>query len=173
MSPPLPRPELPGDPARRLVAALAGSGWTLATGESLTAGLVTDGIARVPGASMVLRGGVTAYQVAVKESVLGVGRELIAQEGVVSGEVALALARGARRLLGADLGIGTTGVAGPGPADDRPAGTVVVAVVLDGVACVRRWALAGSRARVREAAAGLAIGLAAGVVLQASGRRVP
>lgn len=152
------------DAATRLVAALVGSGRTLATGESLTAGLVTDALARVPGASVVLRGGVTAYWVEAKTSLLGVPLETIERCGVVSSEVAVAMARGAARAFGAEVGVGTTGVAGPGAADGHPAGTAFVAVTCDGVARVRQVHLAGPRACLRRGVVGVAVALALEVV---------
>lgn len=154
-----------GDPAARLVAAMLREGRTLGVAESLTAGLVTDAVVRVPGSSSVLRGGVTAYQVRVKEALLGVSAQTISRDGVVSASVALAMARGVRDLVRADVGIGTTGVAGPGPDGEVPAGVLVVAVVTPERAAVREWRLAGTREAVRHAAAGLAVALATHAVV--------
>lgn len=113
--------------AQYIVAELRNRNWTIATGESLTAGLVASAIAEVPGCSDVLRGGVVAYQVDVKESVLGVSERAIAQ-GVVSEQVALELAHGAARALGARVGVGTTGAAGPDAHDGTAPGTAWVGV---------------------------------------------
>lgn len=149
---------------RVLLERLRGLGWTLAAAESLTAGLVTAAVGSVPGASRVLRGGVVAYAVELKVSLLGVPAELVARHGVVSEAVALAMARGARTRLGADVALATTGVAGPGPADGVAAGTVCLAAVSPiGTAC-RTWRLAGSRRAVREASAALALGLGLAVL---------
>jgi nicotinamide-nucleotide amidase len=131
-----------------LVAGLAERGWTLATGESLTAGLVAATIAEVPGCSAVLRGGVVAYQADVKETVLGVPPDAIAA-GLVSEAVAVALARGAMRTLQADVGIGTTGVAGPQPHDGAPVGSVWVAVATSDSVVTEHLSLVGDRAAIR------------------------
>lgn len=140
-------------PAARLVAALAARGLTLAVAESLTGGLVSASIVDVPGASRVLRGAVVAYATDVKHTVLGVPAERLARTGPVDVDVAIAMAEGARTLLGCDVGLATTGVAGPGPADGWPAGTVVVAVAVTGRAAVTRSLhLDGDRDRVRAGA---------------------
>lgn len=148
--------EVQGDgfDAVALVAALAARGTTVACAESLTAGLVAARLADVPGVSAVLRGGVVAYATDAKASVLGVDADLLARRGPVDEDVALSMAAGAARLLGADVGVATTGVAGPGPCDGLAAGTVVVAVsgpVGSGGCLVRRLHLEGDRARVRTA----------------------
>lgn len=113
--------------SERIVGELRARSWTIATGESLTAGLVASELAEVAGCSDVLRGGVIAYQVDVKETVLGVSEGAISQ-GVVSEQVALELAQGAARTLGARVGVGTTGAAGPTGHDHAPAGSAWVAV---------------------------------------------
>lgn len=138
--------------AREVVARAAASGTTLATAESLTAGLVASTLASVPGVSAVLRGGVVSYADAVKAHLLGVDPGVLADLGAVSAPVAVAMAEGARTALGADLAVSTTGVAGPGPADGVPAGRVFVAVAgPDGPTEVVRLDLVGDRAQVRAA----------------------
>jgi nicotinamide-nucleotide amidase len=134
--------------AADVLAALGRRGWTVATGESLTAGLVAAALADVPGASATLRGGVIAYQVPVKARLLAVTDDDLAH-GVVSGQVARAMARGAADALGADVGIGTTGVAGPEPHDGEPVGSVWIAVTSPSGTAVRHLDLAGSRAAIR------------------------
>ncbi|MCL4465079.1 MAG: CinA family protein [Chloroflexi bacterium] len=112
-----------------LVDQLAARGLTLAVAESCTGGLLGDTVTNVPGSSRVFLGGVLAYADQVKQNVLGVPREALAQHGAVSAQVALAMARGARRALGADLAVATTGVAGPsGGTPAKPVGLVYVAV---------------------------------------------
>jgi PncC family amidohydrolase len=104
-------------------------GLTLATAESCTGGLVAHYITMVPGASDYYLGGVVSYANSVKEHVLGVPSEVLAHEGAVSPECAVAMARGVRRLTGADIAISTTGVAGPaGGSPDKPVGLVYIAV---------------------------------------------
>ena len=140
--------------AAALVRALAERALTVATAESLTAGLVCARLADVPGASAVLRGGVAAYATDVKSGVLGVDAALLAAGGAVQVEVAVAMARGAARLLSASCAVATTGVAGPAEQDGRPVGTVLVAVADAGAgeALVREHRFAGDRAAVRAAA---------------------
>lgn len=118
----------PATTAARVVGLLREAGQTVAAAESLTGGLVTAALTDVPGSSAVLAGGVVAYTPEAKVNVLGVPAEVVAWHGVVSWECAEAMAVGARELLGADWGLSTTGVAGPGPSDGHPAGTVHVAV---------------------------------------------
>lgn len=132
----------------RVVNRLAARGLTVATGESVTAGLVAATLAEVPGCSTVLRGGIVAYQADVKADLLGVPPEALA-EGLVSAAVALAMARGAAAATDAQVGIGTTGVAGPDPHDGEPVGSVWIAVVAPGVEQARHLGLAGDRADIR------------------------
>lgn len=131
------------------VAALASRGLTVATAESLTAGLVAATLADVPGASAVLRGGIVAYDRAVKADVVQVPEAALAQ-GLVSEAVAVALAQGARTVLGADVGIGTTGVAGPEPHDGAPVGSVWIAVAGPARDRARHLQLTGDRAAIRR-----------------------
>jgi len=156
--------------AERLVAALRAGGLTLGVAESLTGGAVSAAVVAVPGASSVLRGSVTAYDVEVKSDVLGVGPDVIAAHGVVSAPVAIAMARGAARVLQSDVAVATTGVAGPGPSDGVAAGRVVVAAVSGDVVAVRRVLLGGGRAPVRAASVDLALGLALEVVDEVAAR---
>jgi nicotinamide-nucleotide amidase len=139
-------------------ALLAERGQTVATAESCTGGLLAKRITDVPGASRVFPGGVIAYSAEVKTALLGVPAELIAKHGVVSREVALAMAEGARLRLGADYGLGTTGVAGPGAdADGNPEGTVFVALSAEGVSEVLELNLTHERERIRGGAAAYAL----------------
>jgi nicotinamide-nucleotide amidase len=134
-----------------VLEVLAGRGQTLAVAESLTGGLVAGVLTSVPGASRVFRGSVTAYATELKRDVLGVDGSLLDARGAVDAEVARQMARGVRRVLGADWGVATTGVAGPDPQDGQSVGTVYVAVQgPDGVERTRRLALDGDRARIRE-----------------------
>lgn len=137
-------------PERVLDAARA-RGLTIACAESLTGGLLCSSLVSVPGASDVVRGGVIAYTAEIKTSVLGVPAELITERGVVSNEVAVAMAEGARRVFGADVGVATTGVAGPEAHGGRPPGTVWIAVVAPQQTTSRGLAHAGSRENVRRA----------------------
>lgn len=115
------------DDASAVVAACIARGLTLGTAESLTAGLVAATIAEIPGCSAVLRGSVVAYHADLKHDLLGVSDEDL-DRGVVTREVAIAMARGAARVLRADIGVGTTGVAGPDSHDGQPPGSAWIAV---------------------------------------------
>lgn len=107
---------------------LAERGLTVAMGESCTGGALAARLTRVPGASRYVLGGVLAYCNSVKENQLGVPEADLAEHGAVSEPVALAMARGARELTGADIGLATTGVAGPtGGTPEKPVGTVWIA----------------------------------------------
>jgi PncC family amidohydrolase len=114
--------------------------------ESLTGGALADLLSSTPGASATFRGGVVSYATEVKRSLLGV-----TAERVVSGECAEQMATGARRLLGADWAVSTTGVAGPTAQDGQPVGTVFLAVAGAGGTSVRRLALEGDRPTIRAA----------------------
>jgi nicotinamide-nucleotide amidase len=126
--------------------ALLARGLTLAVAESLTGGLVAARLVDVPGASNWFRGGVVSYATDVKFSVLGV------PEGpVVTSEAAAAMATGVRDLLGADVGLGVTGVAGPESAEGHAPGTVFLgAVVGDDAPVTAQVTLPGDRVRVRQ-----------------------
>lgn len=150
--------------ALALVDRLVAGRLSLAAAESLTGGLVSAALSEVPGSSRVLRGGVVAYATDVKASVLGVDRALLAAGGPVQAEVARQLALGAARLLEARCAVSTTGVAGPGPADGHPAGTVFVAASLDQHVVVRPLRLAGTRSLVRAAATGAVLALLASLL---------
>jgi nicotinamide-nucleotide amidase len=138
-------------PAAQVLAALGARGETLAVAESLTGGLVAAELTGVPGASKVFRGSVTAYATELKRDVLGVAADLLRERGAVDAEVARQMAAGVRRVLGADWGISTTGVAGPDPQDGQPVGTVFVAVAgPDGNRNVAALRLNGSRSDIRR-----------------------
>lgn len=150
--------------AARVLDLLRAEGRTLAVAESLTGGLLADAFVRVPGASAVLVGSVVAYATPLKHSVLGVDAALLRAEGPVHPEVAKAMADGVRRALAvdgrdADVGVATTGVAGPDPQGGRRPGTVYVAVAIGDRVLVQQAQLPGDRAAVRGAAVQAAIDL--------------
>ncbi len=138
---------------------LVGRGETLAVAESLTGGLVAAELTAVPGASRVFRGSVTAYATELKRDVLGVDGGLLAERGAVDPSVAEAMASGIRRLLGADWGLATTGVAGPDPQDGKAVGTVHVAASGPAGVSVVTLALDGDRAAIRAATVTAAVEL--------------
>ena len=137
--------------AARLVPLLLQRGLTVGTAESLTGGLVCAALTAVPGASAVVRGGVVAYASEVKASVVGVDRDLLEREGAVRGPVAAQLAEGVRAVLGCDVGLSTTGVAGPDPADGQAVGTVFVGAAGPWGILVEELALTGDREEIRAA----------------------
>lgn len=141
-----------------LIAALASRGETVATCESLTAGLLAARIADVTGASAVLRGGLVTYATDLKVALAGLDQGLV-DGGVVTEAVAAAMAEGARRRCSADWALATTGVAGPGPCDGVPAGTAWVA--LAGPRPATRMVTMGDigRAEVREGVVEAALAL--------------
>jgi nicotinamide-nucleotide amidase len=139
------------DPARRAVAAAVARSLTLATAESLTAGMVAARLAEVPGASAVLRGGVVSYHNEVKAGLLGVDPALLASKGSVDAEVARQMAEGARRACGADIGVATTGVAGPDPHDGQPVGTVYIGYATAVASGADLMRLEGDREQIRRA----------------------
>ncbi len=145
--------------ASGVIDALRERGWRIGTAESLTGGLVCAALTDVPGASAVVRGGVVAYATEVKATVLGVDRHLLADRGAVDADVAAALADGACRLLECEVGVGTTGVAGPEPADGQPVGTVFVAVRTPHGIVVESLALTGDRRTIRAASVDSALSL--------------
>jgi nicotinamide-nucleotide amidase len=159
-----PRPETSdaGEAARlapQLLAAALRARLTVAVAESLTGGRVAAALTAVPGASAVLRGSVTAYATDLKARLLGVDAALLDRVGAVDGEVARQMALGVRKVCGADVGIATTGVAGPTPQDGKAVGTVFVAVVgpdPDRV-LIAPARFEGERGRVQDAATELAL----------------
>ena len=148
--------------AGRVILMLRTAGQTVAAAESLTGGLVAAALTDVPGSSNAFRGGVVAYATQLKAQVLGVDVGMLKRHGPVYAPVAAAMADGVRQRLGATIGVSTTGVAGPGPQDGQPAGTVHVAVSLAGDTVVRTMALAGGRDEVRRLTVERVLGLLLG-----------
>ncbi len=125
---------------------------TIATAESCTGGLLAARLTELPGASDYLKGGAVVYSNEAKVIQAGVSAGLIKQHGAVSAEVARALAEGARTKLGADIGVGVTGIAGPGGGtEEKPVGLVWLSVATaDGEPLTRSVNLPGSRADIRD-----------------------
>ncbi|WP_127472598.1 CinA family protein [Microbacterium sulfonylureivorans] len=148
--------------AADVLEALGSRGWTIGTAESLTGGLVIATLVDVPGASAHVRGGVVAYATDLKAAALGVDQDLLDRAGSVDATVAQQMAEGARRVLGADVGVSTTGVAGPDPQDGLPVGTVFIAVSTPSGGAVRALRLAGSRGAIRASTVDSALELVLG-----------
>ncbi|NYF99348.1 nicotinamide-nucleotide amidohydrolase family protein [Janibacter cremeus] len=159
----------PHTEAGRLLEGLTARGWSLGTAESLTGGLLAATFVAVAGASQVFRGSVVAYDPGVKIDVLGVPAELVERVGTVAQEVAAQMALGARRVLGVDVALATTGVAGPGPSEGHPAGTVWLACAAPTGVTTRVLALTGDRPQVRTDAVLAALVLGHEVALSADG----
>ncbi|GAB4584740.1 CinA family protein [Nocardia sp. IFM 10818] len=136
-------------PAADLVAALRAAGQTIATAESLTAGLLAATIAGIPGASTVLRGGLIVYATDLKHALAGVSTDTLTADGPVAASTAEQLAVGARTRCGADWGVGLTGVAGPDPQDGREVGTVFLGISGPEGTEVVRLKLSGDRWTIR------------------------
>ncbi|KHK96167.1 hypothetical protein LK09_16135 [Microbacterium mangrovi] len=142
--------------AATLLAALSARGWSVAVAESLTGGLVVASLVSVPGASAWVRGGVVAYATELKQSLLGVDAALLAAHGAVHPEVARQMATGVRRAASisgrdADVGIATTGIAGPDSPDGQEVGTVHVGIAWPGDDLVVSLQLHGTRDEIRIA----------------------
>lgn len=134
----------------QILEALRSRGETISVAESLTGGGLAQALTALPGSSEIFRGSVTAYQSEIKSALLQVPAELISEFGVVSEEVAAAMAGGVLTLMKSTWAISTTGVAGPGPSEGVAAGTVWVAI--DGpVSQTLQLELSGSREIVRNA----------------------
>jgi PncC family amidohydrolase len=127
-------------------ALLVRHGRTIATAESCTGGLVAARITGVSGSSAYFLGGIVSYSNDAKHRLLGVPDLMLERYGAVSVDVALAMARGVRRKIGTDIGIATTGIAGPGGATPtKPVGLVYVALAAEGVERCRRCIWHGDR----------------------------
>ena len=150
----------PVELARAAGRGLTRRGLTLAVAESCTGGLLGAWLTEIPGSSRYFRGGIIAYANAAKTRLLGVPRGVLQQEGAVSAPVAAAMARGACRALGADVGIAITGIAGPdGGSRQKPVGLVYVAVARQGSGTIRECRFRGGRSAVRRAAVRMALEL--------------
>jgi len=157
-----------GETARLAIGLLIERGLTVGTAESLTGGLVAAALTTVPGASAVFRGGIVAYAADLKRSLLAVPPDLLERVGTVHPDVALAMARGARHRLAADVGLATTGVAGPDTADGQPVGTVHIAVAVPGGAVHVPLAIEGSRHAIRRTTVERVLDLLVGTLMEAN-----
>jgi PncC family amidohydrolase len=146
--------------AEKLVALLEAKSLTCATAESCTGGGVGAAITAVAGSSAVYLGGVVSYANSVKSGVLGVSRETLETVGAVSSETAAQMAEGARSVLGADMAVSVTGIAGPGGgSNEKPVGLVWFAVSSAHGVRTEKAIFAGDRAQVRSQAVDHALGM--------------
>ena len=139
---------------------LRDSRWTVAVAESCTGGLLTSRLTDVPGSSDYVDRGVVCYSNRAKVELLGVSESLMAEHGAVSEPVARAMAEGVRSRAGTTVGIGVTGIAGPGGGTpEKPVGTVAIAIVAAGDARVRTFQFIGDREQVKYQAAQAALNM--------------
>ena len=144
-----------------LVQFLKERGMTVATAESCTGGLLGKSITDISGSSAVYPGGVISYCNRIKHEILGVDQGLLDSLGPVSEPVARQMAEGVRRVIGADLGVGITGIAGPNSDDTgRPVGLVYIGVSDGETTLVRECHFDGDRGAIRAQAAEAAADLA-------------
>ncbi len=144
--------------ASELIDALRRNEQSLSVAESLTGGLLASALIDIPGASDVFSGGVVAYTAQAKREVLGVHEEALAH-GVVSQEVAIAMAQGALELFGSDYALSTTGIAGPGPQEGQEPGTIWLGCASKTVSGAILVQLAGDRNQIRVAAVSAALAM--------------
>ena len=151
--------------ARRVLELLRARRLTLAVAESFTGGRLEDRLTDVAGASDVFRGGIVAYSNDAKTRLLGVRARTLREHGAVSRACAVELARAVRRTLKADVGVATTGIAGPtGSTPTKPLGLTFVAVATRTRTLAERRVFLGNRERVKEKATQLALDLVAQAV---------
>ena len=137
---------------------LTAQGLTLSVAESLSGGLITDRLTDVPGSSAFLNIGIVAYSNDCKIDTLGVPAEIIAAHGAVSEQTVRLMAEGVRQLGRTDLGLATTGIAGPtGGSAAKPVGTVYIAVAGPGRTICRHFAFRWDRRRIKEITAQYAL----------------
>ncbi|WP_244971368.1 CinA family protein [Paramicrobacterium chengjingii] len=158
------------DRTEMLIRTLTESGTTVGVAESLTGGALCAELIRPAGASAVVLGGIVAYATPLKARVLRVDAELLEAQGAVHSQVAAAMAAGVRDAVAidgvrADIGVSTTGVAGPDADGGHPPGTVYIAVDSDHGNAVRALSLSGDRDGVRAASVAAAIDLVVEIVL--------
>lgn len=148
------------DLAEVVLSALRAQGLRIAVGESCTGGLLAARLTSIPGSSDAMLGGVIAYDNAVKREQLGVPAALIEQHGAVSEPVAVAMATGVRDRFHAGVGVGITGIAGPGGGTpEKPVGTVWIAIDMDGAVRTHRSVFIGDREEIRQRATQMALEL--------------
>lgn len=157
------------DPTAQLLDDLVSGHLTLAVAESLTGGALTAELTRPAGASAVVMGGVVVYATQLKHDLLGVDQEILDEYGPVHSDVASQLAQGVRKQLSTDevtvdIGVATTGVAGPGWQSGQSPGTVFIAVAADSGTTVSALHLEGSRSAIRAQTVAHAVSLISAVL---------
>lgn len=148
--------------AQDIVTRLSERRLTIATAESLTAGMLSSAIADIAGASAVLQGGVVAYNNSIKHRILGVSADILAARGAVDAETAKQMAAGVQQRFHADLGISTTGVAGPDPSEGKAVGIVFIALATPTATVAKLLRFDGTRQHIREATVAASLQFVAG-----------
>jgi nicotinamide-nucleotide amidase len=143
-------------PSGSIIETLVARGLTIAVAESLTGGMLVAELISTPGASAAVLGGIVAYDTRLKHTLLGVDAGLLADRGAVDATVAEQMADHVRSVLAvdgraADIGLATTGVAGPDPQDGHEIGTVYLGFAWGGRVFSQRLSLSGSRQDIRLA----------------------
>ncbi len=142
--------ELISSRAGELVSVAGLEGVTVGFAESLTGGLISSSVVAIPGASAVLKGSIVSYTNEVKENVLGVSPDIISAHTEVSAECAKAMAEGAKSVLGVDLAVSVTGIAGPtGELPGKPVGTVYMGYCFRDISGALRLNFEGDRDTIR------------------------
>ncbi len=146
-------------PEQTVVELLTEKNLTVAFAESCTGGLLAKRITDIGGASSVFRCGIVSYSNEVKTTLLGVDEKVIEAKGAVDAEVAKQMADGVRRIVGDDIGIGITGIAGPDPSEGgKPAGLIYIAIAYgEKINCVQLRTGSGDRDKNRLAATDCAL----------------
>ena len=139
---------------------LCAKGYTISCAESCTGGLLTSTLTDVPGSSAYVMGSVVSYSNDVKSRILHVAEGTLAAHGAVSPETARAMAEGVRNLMQTDVGVGITGIAGPGGGSpEKPVGLVYIAVSTLGKTSVEKNVFSGVRAEIKRAAVNKALAM--------------
>ncbi|MDY3296211.1 nicotinamide-nucleotide amidohydrolase family protein [Selenomonas sp.] len=155
----------------RLGHVLAANGLTIAAAESCTGGLVTSRLTDVAGSSAYVMGSIVSYANDVKERLVGVQHATLAAHGAVSEETAREMAEGVRRAIGTDIGLATTGIAGPGGGTaEKPVGLVYTAVATAAGTTVRENHFTGTRTEVKRQASETVLTMALDALMENSGR---
>jgi PncC family amidohydrolase len=146
--------------AREVGTACRARGWTIATAESCTGGLIAHLLTEVPGSSAYVEGGLVTYSNAIKVALTDVPLATLDAHGAVSAQVAVAMAEGARRRLGTDIAVSVTGIAGPdGGSAAKPVGLTYIAVADGAGEAVRRYVWTEDRTGNKRASAAAALEL--------------
>ena len=141
-------------------------GRTIACAESCTGGLLTSRLTDVAGSSAYVMGAVVSYTNEVKASLVGVHEATLKAFGAVSEETAREMAEGVRRAIPADIGVGITGIAGPGGATaEKPVGLVCIAVAAENATCVERHVFSGTRTEVKRQSTETALAMVRDLIL--------